>query len=212
MNGSCYVRFNCRRCGNCCTSSGRAYLHTADLQRLPASLGLSLEEFAREYCEFRRENLIFTDGTLVQEVLAVKKQSNDHCAFYDGRGCMVHAAKPRQCALWPFLGPIMRKKALWEYYSELCDGLKQDGRVSYNDVVQSVDEFDRIRSDYLDWLKAHDGSLEKALGIKLGAPLEVTLRIDMTLAVYTGADPRLVEEAFVGEQDEALGVVAAAAD
>lgn len=201
MTTSKHMRFECTVCGKCCITSGRVYLYLPDLTRIPAQLGLTLPEFVRQYCEFRREKFVFSDAEVIREFLVLRKHSDNRCAFLVGDSCSIHDIKPFQCARAPFIAPVMKKKEVWQAFSSICPGVGKGQEVSYAKVGSRVEYYERHRRLYLDLLEMNGGSLEAALGIPLGNPLEIVVDIGCEQELYRKGEKDLLEEVFLERSD-----------
>lgn len=83
----------CRRCGVCCTKH-QAFVNPADIQRIIAYLGISMNDWDRLYDESRWD---YSEYRLIKHV-------NGGCAFlrFD-KGlatCLIHEVKPACCSAW----------------------------------------------------------------------------------------------------------------
>jgi Fe-S-cluster containining protein len=83
------VQFECRKCGNCCSTGGYVYLTTEDRVRLAMHLGLSVTGFTQEYCSRTRNEFHL-------------KSPDTSCCFLKDGLCEVYEARPTQCRTWPF--------------------------------------------------------------------------------------------------------------
>jgi len=90
------IRFECQRCGNCCTEPG--LITYEDFARIADALGVGRKEFYRKYCEFY-PNLLGLQPRV--------DSATGHCVFYetvDNSGsCKVHTIKPIVCREAPLL-------------------------------------------------------------------------------------------------------------
>ena len=110
------LRFECQRCGRCCTNRGGyafVYLTEADTARLAGFLGLERDEFVARHCE-------------EVEGRVTLRTDSPQCAFLrEDRTCAVHPARPHQCRSWPFWRENL-EAATWRREIEpLCPGLGQ---------------------------------------------------------------------------------------
>lgn len=112
------LRFECTRCGNCCTGEpGYVWLNEAETAALAAACGETLERFIDIYCRpvgTRRSLRELDDGS---------------CVFYrPGVGCTVYEHRPRQCRTWPFWDSNLDTPTDWAETSRGCPGIGQ-GRI-----------------------------------------------------------------------------------
>ena len=88
--------FRCVGCGKCCIQREDILLTARDLFRAAKHLGLKTEEFVDTYCE------CYIGGTSKLPVVRLKPEgANHHCPMLNGKKCLIHAAKPIVCALFP---------------------------------------------------------------------------------------------------------------
>ena len=108
------LRFECTRCGNCCTGAPGTVRVTDDEQAaLARRLGLEPDAFRREYTR------LLPDGEL-----SLVERANHDCVFWDReRGCTVYVDRPRQCRTWPFWRGNLASEAHWESAAEGCPGM-----------------------------------------------------------------------------------------
>ena len=107
------LRFECTRCGNCCTGGeGHVWVDDAEAARLARFLGLTLEAFVGRH--LRR----------VGERMSLLERPGGDCEFYDrARGCTVYEARPRQCRTFPFWPGFLRSVEAWQELSRSCPGI-----------------------------------------------------------------------------------------
>lgn len=107
-------RFECQPgCTLCCDKEGWVYLTEADVARISAYLGLSLEEFEKRHL-YRTKN---------RARLRVPKQAN--CSFLKDGGCSIHAVKPTQCRTFPYWPEILESDRAWNVTGGWCPGIGQ---------------------------------------------------------------------------------------
>jgi hypothetical protein len=84
--------FECTGCGACCRNHGEAnyvFVKAPEIARLAKHLGLSDADFRARYTvRVGRQTSLASSGTA--------------CIFLVENRCVVQAAKPDQCATWPF--------------------------------------------------------------------------------------------------------------
>ncbi len=143
-------RFECIKCGNCCSDKNTFVNITyIDILRIQKALTLSIDELL-EIIGF----YIFKKELSVEELkkmvvppikterglafIGLNRKSNGFCYFYDEKGkrCMIYILRPKFCRTFPFSFRILfdktdRTKAKIElYYTEkgleYCPGINQD--------------------------------------------------------------------------------------
>jgi Fe-S-cluster containining protein len=106
------LRFECQPgCTACCQKQGFVYLTEDDITRLADYLKLTQADFEDRFV-FRTKNL---------RRLRVPRHAQ--CGFLMGGGCSVHAAKPTQCATFPFWPELLDSRKEWHQAGRLCPGI-----------------------------------------------------------------------------------------
>jgi Fe-S-cluster containining protein len=86
-------KMECLRCGICCTRH-QAFVTAEDIERITASLGITVDEWERQYDDSRWR---YSEYNLIRHV-------NGGCAFLtykDGvAACAIHPVKPECCRNW----------------------------------------------------------------------------------------------------------------
>lgn len=113
------LAFACTRCGNCCTGApGTVQVCEAETEELARLVGLDLADF----CE--RFTRLLDDGTV-----SLIERSNGDCIFWSARdGCLVYAARPRQCRTWPFWRRNLASREAWAAAAAGCPGIDRGER------------------------------------------------------------------------------------
>jgi Fe-S-cluster containining protein len=123
------LRFECTRCGNCCTGSpGYVWLAPRDEQSLADFLALSPAEFRKRYTR-----LVHGRISLVE-----KPGRPTDCVFLtDDKRCSVNDVKPRQCLTFPFWPRILASEKNWDGAAESCPGIG-DGPLYKPDTIRAI--------------------------------------------------------------------------
>ena len=108
------LRFQCTRCGNCCTGApGYVWVNKDEIESLARAVGeADVETFEDKYV--RR--------------IGIRKSLREYpggdCVFFDTQTqrCAVYEARPRQCRSWPFWDSNLRTPAKWEETCRVCPG------------------------------------------------------------------------------------------
>ncbi len=99
------ANFKCQRCNACCRQKGFVYLTRPDINRIIAYLKITESDFKNKYCEKDESRWV------------LRSLPDDACIFLNETGCSIHAAKPTQCADFPYK---WRDDNSFDY----CEGLK----------------------------------------------------------------------------------------
>ena len=123
------LRFECTRCGNCCTGApGYVWVTEREQFAIAGRLGLPLEEF----------QLHFTK--LVGRRLSLLERPNGDCVFLDREGgCGIQAVKPRQCVAFPFWPRILASRKNWRQTAVDCPGIGQGPRYEADEIDVMLD-------------------------------------------------------------------------
>ena len=127
------LRFKCTRCGRCCRGEGNVWVTDAEIESLARLEGTSTDEFRRSHV--RRHG---------REGQVLGQKQNHDCIFWDdGTGCQVYAARPRQCATYPFWQANLQSAAAWESEGRSCPGLGE-GSLRSRETIESLSADDGI--------------------------------------------------------------------
>jgi len=109
------VKFDCKAgCGACCRAPGEVYFSADDIRRAAALLNIDDAEFIRRYLRVHNEHLHkLTVGV------------NSACSFLDGHRCTIHAAKPTQCATFPFWPEHLKSRGAYNRLGQSCPGVAE---------------------------------------------------------------------------------------
>jgi hypothetical protein len=122
------LRFECTRCGNCCTRPGLVYFPPEDLRRAADHLEMTPEAFRRRY------RLEAEGGVLALD------PGDSPCPFYrEGTGCGIYEGRPTQCRAWPFWPEVVRRRGSWEKAAKDCEGMNHGPRVTVREIEQAVE-------------------------------------------------------------------------
>ena len=110
------LRFQCTRCGNCCTGPpGTVRVSDAEIERLAARLEMSDAEFRAVYT-----------GELRGGDISLRERSDGSCVFHEpGDCCNVYRERSRQCRSWPFWGSVVHSHERWSEESADCPGMNR---------------------------------------------------------------------------------------
>jgi Fe-S-cluster containining protein len=107
------LRFQCTRCGHCCTGApGYVWVNEAEIQALADYLGQPAAEVEALYTwqASRKER-------------SLREKANGDCIFWDANaGCTVYPVRPRQCRTWPFWERNVATPEAWAQTCQICPG------------------------------------------------------------------------------------------
>lgn len=119
------IRFECRRCGLCCTGApGTIYVTDAEIRAIAVHLGMRLAQFHQHYL------YPFKDS------FSIREDSQGNCLFLND-GCAIYGVRPLQCRAFPFWFSIMRSEKRWREVASRCPGIGQ-GRLYDRDEILTI--------------------------------------------------------------------------
>ncbi len=122
------LRFECTRCGNCCTGApGYVWVSTKEIAELAQFLNESVETVKSLYTR------------LASRGPTLREKSNGDCIFYDrAKGCTVYSVRPRQCRTWPFWESTVRDKESWEQTCRGCPGAGHGPLIPVEEITRRM--------------------------------------------------------------------------
>ncbi len=137
------LRFECTRCGNCCSGTpGTVRVSDSEIEALARHVSLGVDEFRAVYTRPLRKGGI-----------SLREKRNQECVFFDRkRGCTVYEQRPRQCRTWPFWHGVVETPDRWSEEAEECPGmnrgkLHQAAEIARTASADGTSEFVAITSD-----------------------------------------------------------------
>lgn len=133
MNEAWYsdgLRFQCTRCGNCCTGTpGFVWINDEELSALAAYRNEPAGQVVTLYTRQARRGL------------TLREKANGDCIFYDRHlGCTVYEVRPRQCRTWPFWESTVRDPEAWQRTCKECPGAGSGDLISAEEITRRVRE------------------------------------------------------------------------
>jgi len=109
------LRFECTKCGKCCTSRGDygyVYLNDREVADIARFLGLLPHEFRQRY-------------TFLDEYGWTQVVLQDQCVFLgdDRASCQIYPVRPLQCRTFPFWRDLVEDGAWTPEARALCEGI-----------------------------------------------------------------------------------------
>lgn len=122
LDGVVPFRFECHRCGRCCThGDGYVWLRSGEARRLAESLGVDPEHFEREACATVRDP---HTGRLRQ---TLKLNEDGRCPLLEGSNqCTAYAARPEHCSRFPFWSSVLDDRRGFERAEAICPGIERE--------------------------------------------------------------------------------------
>lgn len=115
-------RFQCVRCGNCCTNLPRGVpLFYMDAYKIALLFNLKVREFIAKYCEFELHEIV-SNGNILHIPGLYLKNIGNACIFYRGNGCSINSVKPYNCLSAPFISLLFQSDSAIKYLKSNCKG------------------------------------------------------------------------------------------
>jgi len=106
------LRFFCTACGACCTGvPGYVWVQPEDVERMAASLGISVRQFKRLYTRKAKGKV------------SLKERENGDCILLQDEKCTVYGAKPTRCSTFPFWSEVLGHPDEWKETRGRCEGI-----------------------------------------------------------------------------------------
>ncbi|MEM7680691.1 MAG: YkgJ family cysteine cluster protein [Planctomycetota bacterium] len=127
------LKFECTRCGNCCTGPpGYVWFSPEEGRAIAKHLGVSESAFLRRYAERKLGRWSLTE--------VHRGPDQNDCVFLtrdeQGKaGCSVYPVRPTQCQTWPFWPSNLESQDAWDESAAHCPGMRS-GKVVPLDQVR----------------------------------------------------------------------------
>lgn len=95
------IKFNCKRCGNCCAGRSDIILNPFDVYQIAKGLNITPDEVIKEYC------LVYCGSNSCIPIVVLKEDERGMCSFLkffptEGKfGCSINTFKPGACIMHP---------------------------------------------------------------------------------------------------------------
>ncbi|MGF1579159.1 MAG: YkgJ family cysteine cluster protein [Gemmataceae bacterium] len=122
------LRFECTRCGNCCTGEpGYVWVNDEEIATIARYLDEPLEETFAVYTR------------VVDTRRSLRERINGECVFWDrALGCTIYPVRPRQCRTFPFWESNLGSEADWEENCEFCPGSGQGPLIPVEEITKRM--------------------------------------------------------------------------
>lgn len=120
------IRFECRRCGICCTGSpGTVYADHSDVLRIAEFLNIPSPVFIQDYLYPFRDSY------------SIKEDAEGRCLFFN-EGCTIYPVRPLQCKTFPFWFENLRSEQRWHRVCNECPGIGKGMLYSKEQILEIV--------------------------------------------------------------------------
>lgn len=127
------LRFECTRCGRCCTGEGHVWVGQNRIREMAGFLGLSVEAFSSRYVRLIGGRLALVD-----------KPRHADCIFWErDQGCAVYPVRPAQCRTFPFWPEHLESPRAWRELAREVPGVGRGPRHGAAEIRRRLGESER---------------------------------------------------------------------
>ena len=120
------LRFECQRCGNCCTGEpGFIFVDKHEAVKIAQYVSQDLSSFIDEYL------YLFRTG------YSIKEHDDGRCLFYR-EGCAIYPVRPMQCRTFPFWFENLRSQKKWRRVTRECPGIDKGPLYSKEQIIENI--------------------------------------------------------------------------
>ena len=122
------IRFECQRCGACCTGDpGTIYAAVDEIESIAEYLDISAGDLKTRY------------GYPYRGSISFREEADGRCCFYEN-GCRIYPVRPRQCRTYPFWFDIMRSEKRWRKAARECPGIGKGRLFPREEILARIGE------------------------------------------------------------------------
>ena len=130
LNRSCFfdegLRFECQRCGACCTGEpGTIYVGPDEILPIAEFLQISAADFIGHYLYPFRDSY------------SIREHADGRCFCY-ANGCTIYPVRPNQCKSFPFWPDNLRSETQWKKVSDTCPGIDHGRLYTKAEILEIV--------------------------------------------------------------------------
>lgn len=121
LEGIVPFRFDCHRCGRCCTTgSGHVWLEDGEAEAMAARLGMELEAFERMHVRTVADD----SGELRRSLRERNEGNGGRCTLLEGsNACTVYEDRPNHCRTFPYWDGVLQTEVGFEAARATCPGI-----------------------------------------------------------------------------------------
>jgi Fe-S-cluster containining protein len=132
------IRFECQRCGTCCTGDpGFIRISEREIRLLANFLQMPVQDLTRKHLKS------------IASGFTIAEEADGACRFYD-EGCRIYPVRPLQCRTYPFWFSQMRSQRQWDNAIRQCPGIGNGTLYSRERILdllsQSMDYLERTKT------------------------------------------------------------------
>ncbi len=120
------LRFECQRCGACCTGEpGFIFVNMREIVQIARYISRDPSGFIDEYL------YPFRTG------YSIKEHDDGRCLFYQ-EGCTIYPVRPEQCRTFPFWFENLRSLKKWRKVTRECPGIDKGSTYSKEQILEFI--------------------------------------------------------------------------
>ncbi|MBW2237679.1 MAG: YkgJ family cysteine cluster protein [Deltaproteobacteria bacterium] len=120
------LRFECKRCGVCCTGDpGIIYIDKNEVARIAEYISVRDSRFIEKYLY------------PVRAGYSIRERADGRCLFYQD-GCSIYPVRPSQCKTFPFWFENLRSSRIWRQVARECPGIGCGSLYSKEQILEIV--------------------------------------------------------------------------
>ncbi|MDA8138834.1 MAG: YkgJ family cysteine cluster protein [Desulfobacteraceae bacterium] len=117
------LRFECQRCGVCCTGApGTIYMGPDEI------------DLVAGHCQISRQQFIATYLYPFKDSYSLREDDQGRCLFFNA-GCTIYEVRPLQCRSFPFWFSNLRSPARWARLRQDCPGIGRGRLYSKEEIM-----------------------------------------------------------------------------
>jgi Fe-S-cluster containining protein len=120
------IRFECQRCGACCTGDpGYIFVDKQEVLQIAEYISRDAKSFVKEF--------LYPFGT----GFSIKECHDGRCLFYREE-CTIYPVRPEQCRIFPFWFENLRSLKKWRRVTRECPGIDQGPLYSKERILEYI--------------------------------------------------------------------------
>jgi Fe-S-cluster containining protein len=122
------LRFQCTRCGNCCTGEpGYVWVNDREIAAIA------------RYRDEPEQEVVARFTKSGPRGRSLREQANGDCVFFEaGAGCTIYPVRPRQCRTWPFWESNLETPEAWRRTQRSCPGAGHGELIAAEEITRRL--------------------------------------------------------------------------
>ena len=122
------IRFECVRCGICCTGDpGTVYVTEDEISSIAKFLNITQKQQKRNFLYPFRDSY------------SIKERKDGSCIFYK-EGCTIYPVRPMQCVTYPFWLKNLRNEENWKQVEKECPGIGKGRLYTAEEIIELINK------------------------------------------------------------------------